>query len=970
MASADFANTMPFPKDSTITSRKKYDINPKKALTKPSAPSVKYKKITPKKALNCSTETVTSVFTAQSKNRRYQTYLPNIKQFNMTETDNLSKSTLSYKQNNPTTKSPEKAGKKYLNKSTVYTSGKTNSEKVSKKFKPKIKASTIIKRPPPYVKTTLSSTTKKNRPSTTINNPSPTSNKRKYNSHHNKTINTNVTVTTTSSNHNGIHYNNNNSSIISLQKSYCDVFNSLNDDTFFGVWISSFEFTKENEVVCYLGNKLKMEMIYVPKNDSNYNYEKTIKKIITNNSNSSSNTTTNTHDICNWHFIIIEQSFDTLQRLNIEHNDINTLIIFKKENTTQKQMYVVSLNGTTDINDIHPILTNITKVIEFNSFKQIDKNIVSKCRELIRNIIDNQSIVNSGICDFIAVWINNVNSSNNIYEQYKNQHLIKDIYDHANKHIQTMQLVVISLNNKDECNYINRGMHLNSSSLCLNDLTDDIINNTNMIIYSNNLDVISVNGISDIMKYEKEVIAYWKNIANMYNNIISNEYLRFNEEDVGMFEFEGKRYNDIKHILNYKDVMCLNLYHPLMNVNYFKELNNIYTVLKYKYLFISYDISQSTTEQNPITFGLISHSKTSITTLIHGMISIDFSTPCLIIYSFLKNTIIKTIHTSKVQCLYPYLNECLSPYNHSFNKEIPFTFLHPQEKLITPKNTRLCISNALDDVSFVLLYFNDINPTYSKTYSKYTSILNELYMNINAVHKRVEIVFVPYDKSVSIKTLQYANKAIQFLLCDYTNINAVYQQFNRSKTFPKLMLLDKYNNVIEDNIINKIETKGESVLYSIITKHLNVKYRLSVSSMHLSFLGDEFTYLNKRISRSELLTQHNNAKYIGVVFVASWCLFVDEFINRVSQYMMKDNNNKMIMIINNIDNDKSNFISFEKMYKEYYGVVFDYRKDLYKRFNVKEMGMPVMMVFDVCYGKFIKYVDNDTLDEVNNDKLG
>jgi hypothetical protein len=122
---------------------------------------------------------------------------------------------------------------------------------------------------------------------------------------------------------------------------------------------------------------------------------------------------------------LITTKANTLQRLNIEHNDINTLIIFKKENTTQKQMYVVSLNGTTDINDIHPILTNITKVIEFNSFKQIDKNIVSKCRELIRNIIDNQSIVNSGICDFIAVWINNVNGSNNIYEQYKNQHLIK-----------------------------------------------------------------------------------------------------------------------------------------------------------------------------------------------------------------------------------------------------------------------------------------------------------------------------------------------------------------------------------------------------------------------------------------------------------------------------------------------------------------------------------------------------------------
>ena len=311
------------------------------------------------------------------------------------------------------------------------------------------------------------------------------------------------------------------------------------------------------------------------------------------------------------------------------------------------------------------------------------------------------------------------------------------------------------------------------------------------------------------------------------------------------------------------------------------------------------------------------------------------------------------------------MNEYLSSYNHSFNKEIPFTFLPSQEKLITPKNTRLIISNALEDVSFILLYFNDINPTYAKTYSKYTSILNELYTNINAIHKRIEIVFVPYDKSVSIKALQYANKTIQFLLCDYTNINALYQQFNRSKTFPKLTLLDKYNNIIEENLINNIETKGESILYSIITKHLNVKYQLSTSSMHLSFLGDEFTYLNNRISRNELLTQHNYVKYIGVIFVSSWCLFVDDFINRVSQWV-KDKK-KMIMIINNIDNDKNNFTNFAKIYRDYYGVVFDYRKDLYKRFNVKEMGMPAMMVFDVYYGNFVKYVDIDTLDEFNNE---
>ena len=71
------------------------------------------------------------------------------------------------------------------------------------------------------------------------------------------------------------------------------------------------------------------------------------------------------------------------------------------------------------------------------------------------------------------------------------------------------------------------------------------------------------------------------------------------------------------------------------------------------------------------------------------------------------------------------------------------------------------------------------------------------------------------------------------------------------KIFPTMTLIDRFGLINNDNATSQIENQGE-MYFKNIFEQLGIDYLKEPILIHLSFLGDEFEYEGRRISRKNM----------------------------------------------------------------------------------------------------------------------
>ena len=714
----------------------------------------------------------------------------------------------------------------------------------------------------------------------------------------------NVTITTSASNSN------------TFQKKYHEIIENI-EGKFFGVVISNNEQTELNEFINQLSKKMDLNIVYISKDQLNGDYERTINKFYINNL---------------FNFVLYEQSYELLKKYS--HKDF--ILYDRKEKPLYSLCFEHTTNKTIILNEISNIIHNKTSIT--NTTEKIEKFLLSFFEKNLNH--SNNLLLN----DLILLYFPELIQKKE--EQLRNDSMIIELYTFTNLYDKKIEVISIS-NNKNLYPWINYKL----DNEMKNKLTNIPIKNP-LLVFDHNYRLISSSGIKDILQNSYQSYRYWMNCGNVLNSFPNNDNL-------SSLNYTDHEDNSIQNIPN-RQFILFNFFSSNISECIINELSSIYNCLKHKILFLHINYNEITSTNiekvHPFKFGLYPSFDSEYLSSLFMKIQLNRTqreNPFLFILS--NDEIITYISYSSIKnSIYPLFNKWLSPYNCIHNKTVLYSFLSPIEKLITPQKSKISI-NDVNQFDLILLYFNELS-----NQKKYTNILNELNIKVNSDKRnKVLIIFIPYDKSVSLKTLQNANKDINFYQCEYNNINELYKRYNPMKIFPTMTLIDRFGLINNDNATSQIENQGE-MYFKNIFEQLGIDYLKEPILIHLSFLGDEFEYEGRRISRKNF---NMKCKYVGLLFLSSWCIISESFTKEIDEINEK---NKIIeIILNNIEEDKSIFNQYNKAMK-YISIPYDYRIRLMDLFNIISIGVPSLFLFDIDNGNYIHYFDMDNINTLKD----
>lgn len=752
-----------------------------------------------------------------------------------------------------------------------------------------------------------------------INNHYDFSNKKKKKTVYNstKTVN-NITTTTSASNNNY------------FPKSYSEIINTI-ERNYFGIWFSKDKNAQGNKFINEISKKLNLNIIYISQDKTKVEYEKTINLFSSNNL---------------FFFVLFENKNEMVNKFKILNENV-FILCNKNGKNVFSFCYDETINKEKIEREISKFLNESTLIENNPLYEEAEKIFI----EIIQTLEENEK---QFLCvnDIIALYYPNCKEEKkeNIL---RNEKMLEELYIHSN--LYEKQFEIITISPQKQKYWINIKNFENFSEKLR-------IFQSSLIIFDKSYKLLSLTGINDILHYQYKTFDYWSGLIN--NTMPNNETnLSFCQEYSSIIFTDYT--NNIVLDLEKRDFTLLNFYPQNPSKTLIQELENIFICLKNKIVFIHISYSNlvnSDEKQNcrDFKFGTYAQCENSdlLSTLLNDInINISSFSPSIIIFSNNTKKIINWFpYTELSKGLYPLMDKWLSPYNYLHNKSKEHTHLNIIEKIIKDVKTKLPFQ-TLTQYDFLFLYFNE---TSNMQYKKNVNLLNELYYLYNKIGKRIEIIFIPYEQNLSYRNYQSLFKEITFLLCEYGNIKELYKRYNPNKTFPKLIAIDRYGTILEENLLTKLENKGEVYLNRLLYTKLRLKPQSSLNSLiHLSFLGKEFDYDNQRITRSDF---NKNAKFIGLTFVASWCMLTDDFLSIIKS--MIQNNNFIEIIINNVEEDKNSFTQYNK-YLNHISIPFDFKNDLPKFFNILEIGIPSLFLFDIDTGNFLNYFDVDNINNLN-----
>ena len=713
----------------------------------------------------------------------------------------------------------------------------------------------------------------------------------------------NVTITTSASNSN------------TFQKKYKEIIENI-EGQFFGVLISKNEQTELNEFINQLSKKIDLNIVYISKDQMNGDYEKTINKLYINNL---------------FNFVLYEQSYELLKK----YSNKDFILFDKKENPLYSFCFDYNTNKTIIFKEISNIIHN----------KNSLNNNSEKFEGFFLSLLENNSNLRKHLLinDLTLLYFPEIIQKKE--EQLRNDSMIIELYTFTNLYDKKVEVISISNNEKfyPWINYkFDNEMKYKVSTIPIK---------SPLLVFDHNYKLISSSGIKEILQNGYQSYRFWMNCSNVLNSFPNN--------NISSLSFTDHENNSIQNIPNRQFIM-FNFYSSNVSESIIHELCSIYNCLKHKILFlhINYDEITSTNieKAHPFNFGLYPSFDSEYLSSLFMKIQLNRTqreNPFILILS--DDEIITYISYSSIKTsIYPLFNKWLSPYNFIHNKTVLYSFLSPIEKLITPQRSKISI-NEVNQFDLILLYFNELS-----NQKRYTNIVNELNIKLNSDKRnKVLIIFIPYDKNISLKTLQNANKDINFYQCEYNNINELYKRYNPMKKLPTMTLIDRFGTIINDNATSQIENQGE-MYFKNIFEQLGIDYFKEPILINFSFLGDEFEYEGKRISRKSF---DMKCKYVGLLFLSSWCIVSDPFTKEIDE--INEKNKVVEIILNNIEEDKSIFNQFNKAMK-YISIPYDYRTRLMDLFNIISIGVPSLFLFDIDNGNYIHYFDMENINTLKD----